>query len=66
MQSVKVTKMANYEQQADVDRKISEALDTLVRCLQIEAGSFKVYVHQGKWSPRIEIQKNLSREVRTK
>lgn len=64
MQREQVTKIANYEQKSDVDRKISEALDTLVRCLGIEAGSFKVYVQQGQWSPRIEIQMNVSREIK--
>lgn len=57
------TKLANNERKPDTDKKISEALDALVKLLGLSAGSIKIYVHQGQWSPRIEIQSNITREV---
>jgi hypothetical protein len=38
---------------------ITEALDIIVKELNIEFGDFKVYVRQGKTTERIEINKSL-------
>lgn len=57
------TKSANTDGNPDADKKISEALSALVKALGLQAGSIKIYVHQGKWSPRIEIQSQVTREV---
>jgi hypothetical protein len=66
MQMQVFTKLANNDRKADTDRKISEALDALVNLLGLTAGSIKIYVHQGQWSPRIEIQSNVTREIVSK
>jgi hypothetical protein len=63
MKTCGLAKTANYEKESDNNRIISEALDRLIRALGILNGSVKVYVHQGKWGQRLEIQQNVSREL---
>lgn len=57
-------KLANCEQSSCTDKIISEALDKLVRALQLINGSVKIYVHQGKWGARLEIVNQVNREIK--
>lgn len=57
------TKSANNDLKSDVDKKISDALNVLVKALGLQAGSIKIYVQQGAWSPRIEIQSQITKEI---
>ena len=59
-------KTANYEKSKTQEAKnqlLSKALDSLAEILGIEFGSLTIHFHKGKWSPRIEIQKNVVREL---
>lgn len=58
--------LANYDKRKMHETKnqlLSKALDSLAEILGIEFGSLTVHFHKGKWSPRIEIQKNVVREL---
>ena len=46
-------------------RLLKEALDIIVKELNIEFGDFKVYVRQGKSTERIEINKSLHLNLNT-
>jgi hypothetical protein len=58
--------LANYDKRKMPETKnqlLSKALDSLAEILGIEFGSLTIHFHKGKWSPRIEIQKNVVREL---
>lgn len=58
--------LANYDKRKTRETKsqlLSKALDSLAEILGIEFGSLTIHFHKGKWSPRIEIQKNVVREL---
>jgi chemotaxis protein CheY-P-specific phosphatase CheC len=66
MEHDKFAKPANYEKSKTQEAKnqlLSKALDSLAEILGIEFGSLTIHFHKGKWSPRIEIQKNVVREL---
>lgn len=66
MKNNQFAKLANYPDQKAADAKnklLSKALDSLAEILGIEFGSLTVHFHKGRWSPRIEIQKNVVREI---
>ena len=44
-------------------QRLTKALDTLSELLHVEFGSLTVYFHQGKWSPKIEIKRNILKEI---
>jgi hypothetical protein len=61
-----LAKSANYQIPTNLVRsrsKLSEAFEMIVEALRIENGSLKIFVHQGKVSPRLEIQANISRQI---
>lgn len=66
MENQTFAKLANYsspnERKGD-ERRLSKALDTLSELLDIQFGSLTIHFHKGKWSPKIEIQKNVLREI---
>lgn len=61
----KLAKIANYEKECVRESKcaLAKALDVLVRALNLHNGSLKVYVHQGKASPRVEIQTDITKQI---
>jgi len=66
MNQDKFAKLANYDNNKTQEAKnllLSKALDSLAEILGIEFGSLTIHFHKGKWSPRIEIQKNVVREL---
>lgn len=66
MKNNQFAKLANYSEQEAADSKnklLSKALDSLAEILGIEFGSLTIHFHKGRWSPRIEIQKNVVREI---
>ena len=40
-----------------------KALDTIVNEFNITYGTIKIYVHEGKWTPKLEIVSNLYKEI---
>lgn len=65
MESSKFAKLANYEKNRDLEPRnaLAKALDMVVRALNLQNGSLKVYVHQGKASPRVEIQTDITKQI---
>jgi hypothetical protein len=66
MEKKRFAKIANYNQktsEALKKQRLTEALDTLSELLHIDFGSLTVYFHQGKWSPKIEIKRNILKEI---
>jgi hypothetical protein len=66
MENNKFAKSANYNSKTPENLKkqrLTKALDTLSELLHIEFGSLTVYFHQGKWSPKIEIKRNILKEI---
>ncbi len=66
MKNGSFAKTANYhdeKMQQAKNKLLSKALDSLAEILGIEFGSITVHFHKGRWSPRIEIQKNVVREI---
>lgn len=65
MENNKFAKTANYnsEKEGEKKQRLSTALDTLSELLNIEFGSLTVHFHKGKWCPKIEIQKNVLKEI---
>lgn len=65
MENDKLAKLANYKKDgpSEVKSSLRKALETIVQALNLQNGSLKVYVHQGKPSPRIEIQTSISKEI---
>lgn len=45
------------------NRSIAKALDTLSDLIGIEFGSLTIHFHQGKWSPKIQIQRNAIQDL---
>lgn len=61
-----LAKPANYQVSGSLSEsrsKLSEALEMIVEALRLENGSLKIFVHQGKVSPRLEIQANISSQI---
>lgn len=44
-------------------QRLGQAMDTLSELLNIEFGSLTVHFHKGRWSPKVEIQKNVLTEI---
>ena len=66
MKNNQFANLANYNNERTPEVRnqlLSKALDSLAELLGIEFGSLTVHFHKGKWSPRIEIQKNVIREL---
>lgn len=66
MKNKQFADLANYEKEKTQEvknRLLSKALDSLAEILGIEFGSLTVHFHKGKWTPRIEIQRNVVREL---
>jgi len=45
-------------------KRLSEALNLLSEMFGIEFGSITIKFHNGKWSPKIEIEKRVVEEVK--
>lgn len=69
MNQIQFAKTANgkIEGKFPIDRLglLREAVDFIVKELNIEFGDFKVYVRQGKSSERIEINKSLHIDLKS-
>lgn len=65
MENKKFAKLANYEERKGHHQKsaLVKALEIVVKALNLQNGSLKVYVHQGKPSPRVEIQTDITKEI---
>lgn len=67
MEDNQFAKLANYTNTKTHQGKsqtLAKALDTLAELLNIEFGSLTVHFHKGRWSPRIEIQKNVVKDLK--
>lgn len=45
-------------------KRLSDALNVLSEMFGIEFGSITIKFHNGKWSPKIEIEKRVIEEVK--
>lgn len=45
-------------------KRLSEALNLLSEMFGVEFGSITIKFHNGKWSPKIEIEKRVVEEVK--
>lgn len=65
MENIKLAKLANYENGRGQKPKsaLAKALEVVVQTLNLQNGSLKVYVHQGKASPRVEIQTDITKQI---
>lgn len=65
MENIKLAKLANYgkDQERTPKNALAKALDMVVQALNLQNGSLKVYVHQGKASPRVEIQTDITKQI---
>lgn len=67
MENTKFTKLVNYDKQTTRsanNKQLHRALDTLGDLLGIEFGSITIKFHDGKWCPKIQIEKRLMEEVK--
>ncbi|MEK6625296.1 MAG: hypothetical protein AABY86_10025 [Bdellovibrionota bacterium] len=51
------------KEDAEKKQRLGQAMDTLSELLNIEFGSLTVHFHKGRWSPKVEIQKNVLTEI---
>lgn len=65
MENIKLAKLANYGKGLEKEPRnaLAKALDMVVQALNLQNGSLKVYVHQGKASPRVEIQTDITKQI---
>ena len=64
MDNRKLTKLDNYKNTVSVkNKRLHKTLDTLGELLGIEFGSITVKFHDGKWNPKIQIEKKLVQDV---
>jgi hypothetical protein len=66
MENTSLAKLANYKESKTwcvKNRQLCKVLDALGELLGIEFGSITVRFHQGKWSPKIEIEKRVIEEI---
>lgn len=45
-------------------KSLSDALNVLSELLGVEFGSVTIKFHNGKWSPKIEIEKRMVQEIK--
>lgn len=66
MEKTRLAKSANYEKEMTgcvKSEQLSKALDVMGKILDISHGSVTVFFRNGRWSPRLEIQKTVQTEV---
>ncbi len=65
MEITRNTKLVSYEEkkEQEINRNLIEALDTIGDILGMGFGSITIHFHQGEWCPKIEIKKNLIKNV---
>lgn len=64
MDNSKLTKIDNYKNTVSIkNKRLHKTLDTLGELLGIEFGSITVKFHDGKWNPKIQIEKKLVQDV---
>lgn len=66
MDNTKFAKLANCnldKEKTNKNKSLSKALDTLQELLNIDFGSLTIHFHNGLWSPKIEIKKNVFKNI---
>ena len=64
MDNTKLTNLDNYKKTLCVkNKRLHKTLDALGELLGIEFGSITVRFHEGKWNPKIQIEKRLIEDV---
>lgn len=66
MENTRLAKIANYQKPKTgcaKSKQLSAVLSSLGELLGIEFGSITVRFHQGKWNPKIEIEKRIVSEI---
>jgi hypothetical protein len=68
MENTKFAKLANYSngKNSDNNRKdrLCSVLDSLGELLKVDFGSITIKFHEGKWNPKIEIERRIVEEVK--
>ena len=63
MSNSSFAKLANYPEATVKRKRLSEALETLSKILDIEFGSLTVHFHNGKCTSKVEIKKNILQTI---
>lgn len=67
MGNTRLANLANYKNTKTLcvkTKQLRAALDTLSELFGIEFGSITIKFHEGKWSPKIQIEKRMVEEVK--
>ncbi|MGE3756116.1 MAG: hypothetical protein AB7H97_00075 [Pseudobdellovibrionaceae bacterium] len=67
MRNTELANLVNYKKEKTTcvkNKRLKTALDTLSELFGIEFGSVTIKFHEGKWSPKIQIEKRLVEEVK--
>lgn len=67
MENTKLAKLANYEKSKTWCAKsgqLTQALNTLRDVLGMDYGSITIRFHDGKWMPKLEIEKRVMEDVK--
>ena len=63
MENKNIATVAKDESQAK-KKRLSDALNVLSEMFGVEFGSITIKFHNGKWSPKIEIEKRVIEDVK--
>ena len=63
LSKIESVNMGTGEQRDVTSPQLKEALDTITDAAGVYFGSIKLFIHRGKPSPRVEIQKQLYKEI---
>jgi hypothetical protein len=69
MKTTELANLANYKERGTGQlkhKRLGRALDTINELFGIEFGSVTIRFHEGKWSPKIQIEKRLVEELESK
>ncbi len=67
MENTRLAKLANYKNSKTLcvkTKQLRAALDTLGELFGIEFGSVTIKFHEGKWNPKIQIEKRLIEDIK--
>lgn len=68
MENTKFAKLANYSNgknpEAYRKERLCSVLDTLSELLKVDFGSITIKFHEGKWNPKIEIERRVVEELK--
>ena len=66
MGNTELANLVNYKKEKTLcvkNKRLKAALDTLSELFGVEFGSVTIKFHEGKWSPKIQIEKRIVEEL---